>query len=119
MITDKIQLMIKDKTFTVSLDDNKAVKELVEILKEKDLTLTLSDYGGFEKVGSLGKRLTTSNKHITTNAGDIVLYNGDQIVIFYGSNTWSYTKLGKVDNLSEWSKVLGDSYIEITFSIKK
>lgn len=77
----------------------------------------MSDYAGFEKVGSLGRSLPTSNSQTTTQSGDIVLYNGDQIVIFYASNSWSYTRLGKIDDLTGWEEALGSNDVIVTFSI--
>ena len=77
----------------------------------------MSDYAGFEKVGALGTSLPTNNSQTTTQAGDIVLYQGNQIVLFYGSNSWSYTRLGKIDDLTGWSEVLGSGDVSVTFSL--
>lgn len=77
----------------------------------------MSDYSGFEKVGPLGRSLTTDNHQTTTSAGDIVLYSGDQIVMFYGSNSWSYTRIGKIDDLSGWEEALGSGSITAVFTI--
>ena len=82
------------------------------------LTIQMSDYGGFEKVGSLGQSLPTGNSQTTTQAGDIVLYQGNQVVIFYGSNSWSYTRLGKIDDLTGWEEALGGGDITVTFSLQ-
>ena len=79
------------------------------------MTITKDDYGGFEKVGSLGRTLTASNSQTTTTAGDIVLYNGNNIVMFYGSNSWSYTRLGKIDDLTGWTDALGRGSVSVTF----
>ena len=76
----------------------------------------MNDYAGFEKVGSLGKSLPTRNRQTTTQPGDIVLYNGDQIVVFYGSNSWSYTRLARIQDLTGWEKALGNGSVEVTFS---
>ena len=76
-------------------------------------------YGGFEKVGPLEQRLPTENAQTTTQAGDIVLYQGDQIVLFYGSNSWSYTRLGKIDDLTGWAEALGGGDLSVTFSLQK
>ena len=103
----KMNVQIGDRMFTATLEDNQAVEELVEMMEAGGVTLQLEDYGGFEKVGSLGRSLTTSNSQTTTVAGDIVLYNGSNIVMFYGSNSWSYTRLGKIDDLSGWADALG------------
>ena len=80
-------------------EENAVVSALVEMMRESPVVLQMSDYSGFEKVGPLGTSLPADNSQTTTHAGDIVLYNGNQIVIFYGSNSWSYTRLGHIDDL--------------------
>ena len=82
----------------VEWENNESVNALKDSLP---LNVKMHQYGGFEQVGSLGKNLPRNDKRITTSAGDIVLYSGNQIVIFYGSNTWEYTKLGKITGKSE------------------
>ncbi|MDE6394328.1 MAG: hypothetical protein K2K77_03205, partial [Duncaniella sp.] len=91
------------------------------LLGSSPITVSMEDYGGFEKVGELPRSLPTSNSQITTVAGDIMLYQGDNIVIFYGSNTWSYTRLGKIDNATsaEIREFLGSGDIELTISLSK
>ena len=81
------------------------------------MTIQMSDYAGFEKVGALGTSLPTSNSQTTTQAGDIVLYQGNQIVLFYGSNSWSYTRLGTIDDLTSWTEALGSGDVSVTFSL--
>ena len=103
----KMNVQIGNHTFTATLEDNQAVAELVEMMEEGPVTITLDDYGGFEKVGPLGRSLTANNSQTTTTAGDIVLYNGNNIVMFYGSNSWIYTLLGKIDDLTVWTDALG------------
>ncbi len=103
--------------FSATLEDNEATAALVELLGEGPLTVTLSDYGGFEKVGPLGTALPTSDERITTSPGDIVLYLGNQIVAFYGSNTWSYTPLAHVDDLEGWEAALGTGNVQLTLSL--
>ena len=78
----------------------------------------MSMYGGFEQVGSLGTSLPRDDKQITTNAGDIVLYSGNQIVVFYGSNSWAYTRLGRITDktASEMADLLGNGNVRITIS---
>lgn len=78
----------------------------------------MSDYAGFEKVGSLGQSLPTENSRITARSGDIVLYQGNQIVMFYGSNSWSYTRLGKIDDLAGWQEALGNGDVTVTLSMQ-
>ncbi|MCH5263769.1 MAG: hypothetical protein J1F42_12735 [Lachnospiraceae bacterium] len=113
----KMNVQVGDYTFTATLENNTAVDELVEMMKEGPVTISMSDYSGFEKVGSLGRSLTTSNSQTTTDAGDIVLYNGNNIVMFYGSNSWSYTRIGKIDDLTDWKKALGSGSITAVFTL--
>ena len=108
-----IQLQVNGSTFTAALEQNAAARALVELL----LTIQMQNYGGFEKVGSLGESLPASDQQTTTQPGDIVLYQGDQIVIFYGSNSWSYTRLGRVDDLTGWADALGTGDVTVTFSL--
>lgn len=111
-----IEITVNGKTFSATLNDSEAAREFAGMLP---LTLEMSDYSGFEKIGSLGTSLPTDNSQTTTQSGDIVLYNGNQIVIFYGSNSWSYTRLGKVDNLSGWKDALGSGDVTVIFSLKQ
>ncbi len=113
-MTKFIILKIKNEEFILELEDNSATKEFV---KKLPLTISLSDYGGFEKVGSLGFSLPRNDEQMTTNPGDVVLYNGNNIVVFYGNNSWSYTKLGHVGDVSRLANSLSKSNIEITFQI--
>ena len=110
----KMNVQIGDQTFTATLADTTAAQEFAQMLP---MTITLDDYGGFEKVGSLGRSLTTSNSQTTTAAGDIVLYNGNNIVMFYGSNSWSYTRLGKIDDLTGWTDALGHGSVTAIFTL--
>lgn len=113
----KMNIGIGEYSFTATMEDNAAVKELIQMAKEAPVTIEMSDYSGFEKVGALGRNLTTSNRQLTTGSGDIVLYNGNNIVIFYGSNSWSYTKLGRIDDLTLWEEALGNGDVTVTFAI--
>ena len=118
---DKIKISISGETLLIALVNNDATKALVSALRQAPITYTASDYGGFEKVGSLGRSLPTSNSQITTQAGDVILYNGNQIVLFYGSNTWSYTRIGKMeyesmDKLKSFLKA-GAGNISVTLSL--
>lgn len=115
----KIILEIYQYTFDLVLEDNLAISEFVEMIKEEPLSIELSDYGGFEKVGPLGRNLNQEDERITTKAGDIVLYQGNQIVMFYGSNTWSYTPLAHVSDLTNREEALGKGDITATFSLQK
>ncbi|MDE7296634.1 MAG: hypothetical protein K2N84_05145, partial [Clostridia bacterium] len=90
-------LTVNGNKLEVTLAENSAVDALVERLKQGDITYTANDYGGFEKVGSLGFSLPSSDTKITTEAGDVMLYLGNQIVLFYESNSYGYTRLGKIN----------------------
>lgn len=113
----KLKLEINDFEFDVMLEENDATEELIEMARNEPITINFEDYGGFEKVGPLGTNITTDDTHITTKPGDIVLYLGNRIVMFYGSNTWSYTILGHVEDLTYWEEALGDGEVVATFTL--
>jgi len=113
-----IKLKVNDHVFNVKLESNSAAKALMNKLKKGKITINAEDYGNFEKVGQLGFSLPRSDKYITTSAGDIVLYNGDEISLFYNQNSWSYTKLGKIQNTKDLKKILGTGDVTLVFSLK-
>ena len=120
-MTQKLYITIDGKTLPVVLVDNAATQTLVTALQEGDITYEAHDYGGFEKVGALGRSLPTNDTQTTTQAGDVILYSGNQIVLFYGSNTWSYTRIGKMQygSLDELKSLLkaGEGNISVTLSL--
>ena len=118
-LNNKLNVQINGQTFTASLENNEAVAAFVEMLENAPITIEMSDYSGFEKVGALGADLPASNSQITTQSGDIVLYQGNQIVIFYGSNSWNYTMIGRIDDLTGWEEVLGDGNVTVVFSMEE
>ena len=89
------------------------------MLEETLLTIQMQDYGGFEKVGGLGRSLPADDRQTTAGPGDIVLYQGNQIVMFYGSNSWSYTRLAHIDDLNGWEQAIGNEDVTVTFSLEK
>lgn len=115
--THTFYLTVEGVTFPATFADNQGAEALADLLTDGPLTLSLEDYGGFEKVGSLGQSLPTSNTHISTQSGDIMLYQGNQIVLFYGSNAWSYTRLGQVTDLTGWQEALGHGDVTVTLSL--
>ena len=118
--TNQLYIQVGESTLTAVLEDNEAAEALRELLAAEPLTISASNYGGFEKVCSLGAELPRNDSQTTTHAGDICLYNGNQIVIFYGSNSWAYTRLGKVSDAdaSELEAVLSGEETEITLSLE-
>ena len=114
----ELTLKIHDIEVDVIWTDNDSVKALKNLAKD-GLTINMSKYGGFEQVGSIGSTLPSSDTRITTNPGDIILYSSNQIVMFYDSNTWSYTKLGHINlSKSELIDLLGDEDVVITIDLK-
>jgi len=96
-----LRMSIGGTPVEVAWEDNEAVEALRELCKDQALTIDMSMYGGFEQVGSIGTSLPQDDVQTTTKAGDIMLYSGDQMVVFYGSNTWAYTPLGHITDKSE------------------
>ena len=115
-----LQMTIGGTPVEVKWDDNESVEALRQLCREEPLTIQMSMYGGFEQVGSIGQRLPRNDSQTTTQSGDIVLYSGDQIVVFYGSNSWAYTRLGHVTDKSdeEMAQLLGNGDVTITVEMK-
>ena len=110
-----LQMMIDDTVVQVEWENNDSVQALRELCVNQPLTIQMSMYGGFEQVGAIGKKLPRNDKQTTTNAGDIVLYSGNQMVVFYGSNSWAYTRLGRITDKTagELSELLGNADVTI------
>lgn len=98
---EKIYITIDGETHTITLENNQAAKELTSKLQNGPVTVTLNSSGGFEIWGALGFSLTTSDQQITAKPGDVILYNGSNICLLYGTNSWSYTRLGTIDEMTE------------------
>ena len=92
-----MKMKIGDKEVPVTWEENDSVNELKELTEKGPLTIQMSMYGGFEQVGPIGQSIVSDDQQTTTHAGDVVLYASNQIVVFYGSNSWAYTRLGHVD----------------------
>ena len=115
-----LQLWIDDTAVAVTWEDNESVSALRELCREEPLTISLSMYGGFEQVGPLGTSLPRSDRQTTTAAGDIVLYAGNQIVVFYGSNSWAYTRLGRITDpgAEDLAALLGRGDVSLTLGLE-
>lgn len=113
-------LDIDGKTWQATLASNTSAQALAKKLKEKPLEIKLKDYGNFEKVGSLPFNLERNDEEITTEPGDIILYQGNKITIYYDKNTWKFTKLAKIKGMTreKMLEVLGDGEVTVKFSIK-
>lgn len=113
-----LTMKIGDKDVAVEWENNESVAALRDLVSESPLTIQMSMYGGFEQVGPVGTSLPRNDVQTTTSAGDIVLYSGNQIVVFYGSNSWAYTRLGRITDkdAAEIADLLGNGNVTITIS---
>lgn len=118
---NQFKISANGKELTATFADNSSAVAFRNLIADSPLTVMMSDYGDFEKVGDLGHDLPTNDTSITTEPGDVILYLGHNITIYYGVNTWTFTLLGKVDgNPTRRSilDVLGDGSVNVTFSLK-
>ena len=115
-----LQMRINGTVVNVSWEENKSVEALMNLCKDSPLEIQMSMYGGFEQVGSLGTDIPRDDVQTTTQAGDIVLYSGNQIVVFYGSNSWSYTRLGHITDQDNegMAELLGNEDVTTTISME-
>ena len=116
----ELLISVNGHELTASFADSTAAAELAEKLKAEPVTVSLNEYGGFEKVGRLPWALTKTDEKIDTEPCDIMLYQGDQMTIFYNSNSWSYTKLGHIGNITEeeLKSILGEGDVTVTLALK-
>lgn len=113
-----LKITIGDQELLATFADNSSAEEFRELLSQGPLTIEMEDYGGFEKVGPLGTTLTRNDTQITTEPGDVILYQGNQITIYYGTNSWSFTRLARIDDPSRLQEVLGEGTVSVTFSLE-
>ena len=109
-----------DTVFTAELADNSSVEALKTLLEEGPLTIEMSDYASMEKVGPIGQDLPRNDEQISTDAGDIILYQGNSLVIYYGTNSWNFTRIGKINGVTkqELLDAFGDGDVTVTFSLE-
>jgi len=114
-----MNIQIGDRVLTATLVQNSSVDAMKQALSKGPITINMRDYGSMEKVGSLGMDLPQNNEQITTEAGDIILFQGNMFVIYYAPNSWNFTRLGKINNISaeELKEILGDGNVTITLSL--
>ena len=115
----KLQIKVNGEVLTATLEDNSSVQALIDLIGDGNLTLEMDDYSGFEKVGDLPESLPENNEELNTDAGDLILYQGKEFVIYYDQNSWSLTKLGHIDNISkeELQELLGDGSVTVELSM--
>lgn len=119
LMSDQIHITAGDTTFTVTLADNSSAEALKELLAGGSLTIHMSDYAGMEKVGSIGTSLPWNDEHIVTEAGDIILYQGNSLVIYYDTNTWSLTRIGNIEGVTkdQLLTALGAGDVTVTITL--
>lgn len=119
MMTDAqntVYVTANGQTKAMTLTDNAATRQWEELLAAGPMTIRMRDYGGFEKVGALPQALPSEDRQISTVPGDVMLYQGNSVVIFYGENTWAYTPLGKLEGTAaEIKDFLSGNNLDVTF----
>ena len=113
-----MKITVGDQELLATFADNSSAEEFRELLSQGPLTIEMEDYGGFEKVGPLGTTLTRNDTRITTEPGDVILYQGNQLTIYYGTNSWRFTRLARIDDPSGLQEVLGEGTVSVTFSLE-
>lgn len=116
---EKLQISVGEHSFTATFADNSSAEALKELLADGNIIINMVDYGGFEKVGALGASLPRNDERINTDIGDIILYLGNQFVIYYDKNSYSLTRLGKIENTENLKDALGSGNVTVTLSLRK
>ncbi len=116
---DKVlKITVGEYTFLADLENNSSAEAFAALLEKGPVAISMEDYGGFEKVGSLGTTLPRNDRRITTQAGDVILYQGNQITIYYAPNTWNFTRLAKIRGPEGLEEKLGQGSVTVTFSLE-
>lgn len=107
---------VQGHDFPLELADNSSAQALAELVGSEGLEIAMEDYGGFEKVGPLPQQLPTNDEQLTTAPGDVILYQGDKLVIYYGANSWSLTRIGRITGFDaeQLRQALGDGDATVT-----
>lgn len=116
----KLKIHVNDTTFTATLEENSSAKAFAEFLAQGDMTLDMHDYGSFEKVADLPRSFPRNDTQIDTDAGDIILYQGNSITIYYDKNSWNFTRLARIDSVNKkrLQQILGKGNVKATFSVE-
>ena len=112
-----LKITVGDQELLATFADNSSAEAFRDLLAQGPVTISMDDYGGFEKVGSLGTTLTRNDTRITTQPGDVIRYQGNQITIYYGTNTWNFTRLAKINDSTDLQAKLGTGTVQVTFSL--
>ena len=112
-----LKITVGDQELLATFAEDSSAEEFRELLSQGPVTISMEDYGGFEKVGPLGTTLTRNDTRITTQPGDVILYQGNQITIYYGTNTWNFTRLAKINDSTDLQAKLGTGTVQVTFSL--
>lgn len=114
-----MKLQIGEEVFTVTLVENSSTEALKELLAKGPVTINMRDYGNMEKVGGLGTNLPRNDEQITARPGDLILYLGNSLVIYYEPNSWNFTRLGKINDITqkELKEVLGSGNVTVTLCL--
>lgn len=112
-----LKITVGGQELLATFAENSSAEAFQELLAQGPVTISMDDYGGFEKVGSLGTTLTRNDTRITTQPGDVILYQGNQITIYYGTNTWNFTRLAKINDSTDLQAKLGTGTVQVTFSL--
>ena len=113
----RLKITVGDEALPATFSDNSSAEAFRELLAQGPLTIEMADYGGFEKVGALGTELTRNDRQITAQPGDVILYQDNQITIYYGTNSWSFTRLATIDDPTDLEEKLGAGTVSVTFSL--
>lgn len=120
-VDGKFLITANGKTLTARFADNSSAEAFKELLSNGEITVDMQDYGGFEKVGDLPQELPSNDERITTEPGDVILYLGRKITVYYDKNTWNFTRLGKIENAAKEKllEIFTDGNVSVTFSLAK
>ena len=117
----KVYIYVNGEILVLLLTENTSAEALYGILSTRDIDVDMNDYGGFEKVGDLGMNLVTNDEYISTVSGDVILYQGRNLVIYYGKNSYNFTRLGRIEKNDQayLKNILGPGEVKIRLSSVK